>query len=1043
MKGNNRTGRRTFSRKWALLLCAVLLVSQAPGVLLHAAADEIVIVIRTEADLEELGRNCRSEAYSQGKTVRLENDLVLSGSMFQPIPVFAGTFEGGGHKISGLKIGQAGSDMGLFRYLEEEAVVQDLIVEGEVKPDGSRKNIGGIAGTNKGTIRGCAFYGTVQALENAGGITGYNEETGVIEDCISEAELTGNKKVGGIAGYNEGKILSSCNEGSVNTSPGGVEESESGMNSLSLDRETIEDTVIRERINDVGGIAGYSSGTIRQCVNRARIGFDHAGYNVGGIAGRQSGILMLCENEGSVTGRKDVGGITGQLEPFLTVFYGEDTFDRIHDQVDRLSDTTDSMTEKLWNTTDTSTGNLDRIDDIMKEIRDITRDKKDERRIKRDDFGEKADRQLDFIDEILAGMEFDLGNRDAQSAARRVRSNIEKSKELLDSIRGGAAGDDEEDGDGWIGDDIIIDEDAGALGELQYLLEVLTELQGCAEGIAGDTDIMISRGIDGIVDGVRDVEDDLENLRIATKELLDLTRDYKDELIDDVDELDGNVTTRLDQLYDELDSLSDTLKSGKNQLRGEKERLDTQLDEMQDIITEGRDRVRSERDKLEDDEEDLFEDISENVTDLTNGMVLSCSNTGEVVSDYQAGGVVGTIGIELDLDPEEDVETYGDESLHMDRYASAAVRECRNDGNVTAQRDYAGGIAGTANLGVLAANQNYGDVCAVDGDYAGGIAGSSRAAVKESWVMCEVTGNSYIGGVAGRGKSLKDNRAMVSIVSDDGEWKGSIAGGRDENEEIAGNLYVEDGLGAVDGITFSGEAAGITYEELLQTEGLPEEFLSLTVTFLADDQVVERVECKYGSALSASDMPAIPEKEGFFDYWEQTDLSDIRRNYKVNAVYVPWTTTLASSDDPKPLLLAEGCYYSGAKLTAEEISEKEWKQQTVELMLSPPPGYHVKKTITYEVEDQKNPSPSQTAKFHVLAEGAKRVGIVRDGSIEMLDAVRDGDYLEFETDALGEIVLLRLSYEWLLLAAGAAVLAAAAAVVWKRKKKNFTKGCKN
>lgn len=1039
--------RTTWSkRNSAVILSAALLISSMPGVPFCAKADEETIVIKTAEDFDQFSRNCSSEAFSQGKTVRLEADIVLSGSTFRPVPVFAGTFEGNGHTISGVTIEQNGSNLGLFRYLEEDAAVQNLRVEGEIKPDGSRKNIGGIAGINKGTIRGCTFSGTAQALESLGGIAGVNEETGIIENCRNEAELTGNRKIGGIAGENEGTILSSHNEGEVNASPEGVEEDTDGMSNISIDRETIEETVIREKINDVGGIAGLSSGTIRQCSNRAQIGYDHAGYNVGGIVGRQNGVLMLCENEGSVAGRKDVGGIAGQLEPFLTVYYSEDTFDKINDQVDRLSDTTDSMTEKLWDTTDTSVGNLDRIDEIMKEIKNITRDKKDERRIKRDDFGDQADRQLDTIDEILAGMEIDLSSRDAQRAAGRVRANVEKSKDLLKQLENGGSdvADDEGeaiDGDvsdaelddiiDSIGDDIIIDEDAGVLGQLQYLLEVLSELQECAEGISSDTDIMITRGIDGIVDGVRDFEDDLDNLRIASKELLDLTRDYKDQLIDDVDDLDADVTGRLDQLYDELDSLSDTLKDGKTQLRGEKERLDTQLDEMQDIVTEGRDRVRSERDKLEDDEENLFEDISENVTDLSNGMILACSNRGAVFSDYQAGGVVGTIGVEIGLDPEEDIESYGDKSLYMDRYASAAVRECRNDGDVVALKDYAGGIAGTAKLGVLASNQNYGDICAEDGDYAGGIAGSSQSAVNGSYVMCEITGNAYTGGVVGLGKTLKNNCAMVNIVSNDGEWQGSIAGDRDENGEVSGNIYVDDGLGAVDGITFYGEAAGITYEELLQIEGLPEEFCSLTVTFLADDQVVERVICEYGSALETDAMPNIPAKEGFFDYWEQTDLSDIRRNYKVNAVYVPWTTTIACSDDPRPLLLAEGNYYSGARLTASEADESEVKQAGI----SAPAGHHIQKLITYEVQDPENPNPAQSVKLHVMTGGAKRVGIVKNGQIHTVEAVRDGDYLKFDADAAGQIVLMGVSPVWPA-AVGAVLLAAVLLAVLKRKKKS-------
>lgn len=203
-------------------------------------------------------------------------------------------------------------------------------------------------------------------------------------------------------------IVDSHNEGEINAYSEGIEEDSKGTNQISLDRESIRNTVMDEKVNDVGGIAGLSTGTIRQCGNTGRIGYEHAGYNIGGIAGRQNGLLILCENEGTVTGRKDVGGIAGQLEPFLTIEYGKDTFDRINDQVDQISDTTDVMTQQLRDTTDASIGNLDRVDEIVKEIKNLTRNKKDDRRIKRDEFDEEAGRKLDLIDEILANMELDL-----------------------------------------------------------------------------------------------------------------------------------------------------------------------------------------------------------------------------------------------------------------------------------------------------------------------------------------------------------------------------------------------------------------------------------------------------------------------------------------------------------------------------------------------------------------------------------------------------------------------------------------------------------
>ena len=52
----------------------------------------------------------------------------------------------------------------------------------------------------------------------------------------------------------------------------------------------------------------------------------------------RNGIVRRCENYGTVRGRKDVGGIVGQMEPFLTLRYEEDTVQALERQIDALSD---------------------------------------------------------------------------------------------------------------------------------------------------------------------------------------------------------------------------------------------------------------------------------------------------------------------------------------------------------------------------------------------------------------------------------------------------------------------------------------------------------------------------------------------------------------------------------------------------------------------------------------------------------------------------------------------------------------------------------
>ena len=254
-------------RKAAFFMTAVVWITSMPVCPIDVQAEENAVVIRTEEELLEFGRACTSESFSAGKTVRLEADLDLSGQPFYPIPVFSGTFEGNGHTISGLSIGQTGSNLGLFRYLEEAAVVENLTVQGVLKPEGSRMKIGGIAGTNKGIIRNCTFLGRGEALENLGGIAGFNEETGVIEGCRNQAELTGNRRVGGIAGENAGTIQDSYNEGEINTTSEGIDEDSKEKNNISVDRQSIETTVVVEKVNDIGGIARHSSCTKTQCGN--------------------------------------------------------------------------------------------------------------------------------------------------------------------------------------------------------------------------------------------------------------------------------------------------------------------------------------------------------------------------------------------------------------------------------------------------------------------------------------------------------------------------------------------------------------------------------------------------------------------------------------------------------------------------------------------------------------------------------------------------------------------------------------------------------
>ena len=141
---------------------------------------------------------------SRGKTVTLKDDIDLSGTDFSPVPIFLGTFDGGGHTVRGVRITDTGSAIGLFRYIEQGASVMNLNVVGNVFPKGSASSIGGIAGENSGSIRDCTFLGSVRGESSIGGIVGNNTTSGTVINCSSSGFIYGKSATGGVAGYNSG-----------------------------------------------------------------------------------------------------------------------------------------------------------------------------------------------------------------------------------------------------------------------------------------------------------------------------------------------------------------------------------------------------------------------------------------------------------------------------------------------------------------------------------------------------------------------------------------------------------------------------------------------------------------------------------------------------------------------------------------------------------------------------------------------------------------------------------------------------------------------
>ena len=336
--------KRIHNRLAILLIFALLLSLAAP---VGAAGSRITI--RTPEDLVELSRRCSLDSWSRGKTVVLSADLDLSDVEFSSIPTFGGTFDGQGYTISGLTITGSGNVRGLFRYLQSGGVVQNVSLEVTIEPTDLQDSLGGLVGNNRGSVRNCTVTGSIQGETNIGGIIGVNESSGKIINSTFSGSVTGEHYVGGIAGQNLGSILQCVNQGKINTV---AVEGEADLEDL--DSRPLNSTENLPACTDIGGITGFSTGVLQSCKNTGPVGYEHVGYNVGGIAGRQSGYLNGCTNQGVILGRKDVGGIAGQLEPEIFLRYGEDLLNQLWSELGTLGDQVDHLLSDL-NSTNTST----------------------------------------------------------------------------------------------------------------------------------------------------------------------------------------------------------------------------------------------------------------------------------------------------------------------------------------------------------------------------------------------------------------------------------------------------------------------------------------------------------------------------------------------------------------------------------------------------------------------------------------------------------------------------------------------------------------
>ena len=161
-----------------------------------------------------------AELVNGGKTdinITLDKNIDLTGKDWTPIGTdydnsYKGTFDGGGHTITGLTFTTNDEYAGLFGWLNRAGTVKNVVMEG-VQITSNRiygGSIGGVVGYSWGTIENCSVSGSVSGTVYVGGVVGAQID-GSITGCSSSATVKGTVDVGGVAGQtNSSATLTAC-----------------------------------------------------------------------------------------------------------------------------------------------------------------------------------------------------------------------------------------------------------------------------------------------------------------------------------------------------------------------------------------------------------------------------------------------------------------------------------------------------------------------------------------------------------------------------------------------------------------------------------------------------------------------------------------------------------------------------------------------------------------------------------------------------------------------------------------------------------------
>lgn len=335
-------------------------------------APDDAILIGTEAELRAFAEAVNNGEYEdrQNPYVKLKQDIELTGGEWTPIGaetdagggstayhMFSGFFDGGGHKITGIKIGSKENpatmeNIGFF--LEAPRSVFDLTLEIEFYAtkshrDTGMRGIGGLAARGNGNVINCAVSGIIETDMDresyVGGLMG--DSLGSVADCWSSVTINTYTTAGGLIGSGRGSLINCCATGDVSGETvggligvgGGYIERCYATGNVTAKPGINEYEGTEYCMGSAGGFCGFigmnsEDDMILNCFASGNVtlldsGIEcNGGCNAGGFAGNISGSYGSVENcyaLGSVQGHTAAGFAADVMSPSPDGSWGDGT----------------------------------------------------------------------------------------------------------------------------------------------------------------------------------------------------------------------------------------------------------------------------------------------------------------------------------------------------------------------------------------------------------------------------------------------------------------------------------------------------------------------------------------------------------------------------------------------------------------------------------------------------------------------------------------------------------------------------------------------